>query len=671
MAQRSFSTHPLVLRQVQVRRIQEVTPRMRRITVGGEQLLPFSGAVEGGKVTHPAFAAPGFDDHVKLIFVGGGPTGARADADAGADAGALPVQLAHGIEWLPSTTRTARDYTPRRVGPDEFDLDFVLHGSGPAAEWASAATVGHRLWFVGPKSSTVLPGALDRILLVGDETALPAIGRFLDERPTEAPATVLVSIADRAAVQELRLRAGDHLEWLVADPLDGPALEAAVRRLAPAAWSADAPWYAWCAAESAVLLPVRRLLTRELSVPKTHLNVTGYWHRAEVAAAVAMIRPAAAAIDPTANPTAHPASPAGAEDPSDGAPDGTSTGEVPVEAPVNPAGWFVVRAAVRAGVLDALAAAPGLSAADLAGRVGANPERLGLLLPTLRRHGVIEGADDALRLGPFGDEIVDDEHVREEFDGLEAEALIALEGLTTSLGSGRPPWQEHHGSTVAERADRDPELFAELIEGAEQLVYLLDGFVADEFWSRVDRCVITGPGSAALATALIDFGRGLPLEILESAAGLTALRAELSDQVTVTWAERPPSPRPGSLAAGVAERAGGLEAAPVSMAGGTETAGAASAVAVSALGLAHRTDEEAVALLALLRGRADTAIVIESSRPDALGGADLGEALHHFAITGSPQRDAAAVSALATRAGWRVSTVAPLGWGVEAIHLTG
>ena len=101
-----------------MRAVTDVTARMRRITVSGEQLGAFD--------THASWVAPGFDDHVKLIFA--------SDGDV---ASALPVQLEHGIEWGPSETRQARDYTPRAVRETaaglEVDLDFVRHGHGPAA----------------------------------------------------------------------------------------------------------------------------------------------------------------------------------------------------------------------------------------------------------------------------------------------------------------------------------------------------------------------------------------------------------------------------------------------------------------------------------------------------------------------------------------------------------
>ncbi|HEY1175086.1 MAG TPA: siderophore-interacting protein, partial [Phytomonospora sp.] len=158
MALRGFTTHPLVVRRLTVLRTRAVTPRMRRITLTGAQLRSF----DAGGAHQPAFASTAFDDHVKLVWSEGGDVAA-----------ALPVQLPHGIEWPPCPERIARDYTPRRFDPQtgELDLDFVVHGHGPAVTWAERAEPGDVLHIVGPKSSTVLPGGLDWIVLAGDETA--------------------------------------------------------------------------------------------------------------------------------------------------------------------------------------------------------------------------------------------------------------------------------------------------------------------------------------------------------------------------------------------------------------------------------------------------------------------------------------------------------------------
>ncbi|MYR44908.1 siderophore-interacting protein [Streptomyces sp. SID5910] len=581
-AQRTYTTHPLVLRRVTVRRVHEVTPRMRRVVLGGDQLGPFTR--DG--VRHPAFAAPGFDDHVKVILA--------ADGDVRA---ALPAQLPHGVEWTPAEHRLTRDYTPRRVDAEagEFDLDFVVHGDGPAAAWAASARVGDELWFVGPKSSLRLPEGLDWILLVGDETALPAIGRFLDERPLDVPAHVLVTVGDESARQELALRDGDTATWVVAEPGDAAALEAAVRALPLPAGEG----YAWAAAESRALLPVRRYLQRERKLPKDRLNITGYWHLEEAAEA------------------------------------GTPQAPAPEQAHIpSPLPWLAARAAVQLGVVDAVADAPGVPLGELAARVGVPAAGIGVLLPLLTAHGVLAGDEDGLRLGAAGEELLDD-HEREEYDGQEAELLLSLAHLAPAIREGASPWERASGATLLDAVAHDTDRYAELVEECEQLVFLLGGLTADRLWEGAGSCLLTGPGSASVAAALDDAGLRSRLR----------LRVAEDDIPAGVLRDRVPAPERVDWTAGPAD------------------------VAVAAKSLAYRTDEEAALLLTRLAAWAPTAVVIEASRPDGLSPHAAEAALHAYAATGSPLRDAAAIAALARRTGWHVDRVIPLGWGTEATVL--
>ncbi|NDZ64618.1 siderophore-interacting protein [Streptomyces cyaneofuscatus] len=585
-AQRAYTTHPLVLRRVTVRSVHQVTPRMRRVVLGGEELAAFTRDGTG----HPAFAAPGFDDHIKLILA--------ADGDVHA---ALPAQLPHGIEWTPAEHRLTRDYTPRRVDPEagELHLDFVVHGDGPAEAWSAAAREGDELWFVGPKSSLRLPERLDWIQLVGDETALPAIGRFLDERPLDAPVHVLVTVSDDSARQELALREGDTVTWVVAEPGDAEALEAAVRALPVEAGEG----YVWAAAESRALLPVRRYLQRDRKLPKDRLNVTGYWHREEAPA-----------------------------------PEAETTADAAVREPArisSPLPWLVARAALQLGVVDAVADAPGLSAVALAARVGVPVAGVGVLLPLLSSYGVVVGADDGapgLRLGPAGEELLD-EHEREEYTGHEAELLLALTHLAPALRGGGSPWRLASGGTLHEAVAQDAERYGELVEECEQLVFLLGGLTADPLWESIGTCLLTGPGSASVAAALDDARRRPRLRVAEDAVPVAVLRGHVPAPDRIDW-----------------------------------TAGPAD-VAVAAKALAHRTDEEAVLLLARLAGWTRTAVLVEASRPDGLSPHAAEAALHAYAATGSPLRDSAAIAALAHRSGWEVERTIALGWGTEATVL--
>ena len=581
---RSFLTHPLTVRQVTVRHVRDLNPRMRRITVGGPQLAAFSS----GGFPQPAFSSPGFDDHVKLIFA--------SDGDV---LGALPTQLEHGIEWPPSSTRVARDYTPRRVDPvaGELDLDFVLHGHGPAAAWARSAAHGDDLHLVGPKSSTVLPEQLDWLVLIGDETALPAIGRFFDERPVDVPVQVLISVSDPVAHQDLATEERDRVEWIVAAPDDPDALANAVRRL----HLPDGAGYVWAGAESRALLPVRRELKHARGLTKDRMNVTGYWHTGARSSARAAIP--------------------------------------------SPVPWLATRAAVQLGLLDAVAARPGRAVADVATELGIPPEPLGLLLPVLVRYGLLAGTDGILHLGAAGEELAGDEHAAEEFDGLDAELMLALGELAPALRTGQAPWQLRTGTTLLNQtsaaepagAARAAELAAELVESSESLSFLLDAALADEVWSGAGEVLLLGPGSHVVAEALQHRSHPARIFVREDAVLTRALQDEVTDSSSIVWLHEDEQVRADLV--------------------------------VTAHALAHRTEGEAAALLARLRGEATTALVIEAGRPDALGAGGTEVSLRSYARIGRGLRDPEAIGALADTAGWQVARAVPLGWGVQATIL--
>jgi len=145
-------SHEIKRRKLEVLRVTDITPRMRRITLHGPQLA--------------GFISLGTDDHVKLFFATTPEENAVLEtfAPGSGDEGPRP---------------SMRDYTPRRYdeASGELDIDFVLHGDGPAATWAAQAQPGQFLHIAGPRGSMIVPDIFDSYLLIGDETALPAIAR--------------------------------------------------------------------------------------------------------------------------------------------------------------------------------------------------------------------------------------------------------------------------------------------------------------------------------------------------------------------------------------------------------------------------------------------------------------------------------------------------------------
>ena len=240
--------HEIKRRKLEVLRVVDLTPRMRRITLGGPELA--------------GFISLGSDDHVKLFF----PQTVEEQA-------ALEnLQLSAGLKG--NVMPPMRDYTPRRydLNTFELDIDFVLHGDGPAASWAAQAQPGQYLHIGGPRGSMVVPDIFDSYLLVGDETALPAIARRLEELPANRRALVVIEVENVLEEQLLNSAASVDVIWVHRD-VPGEDLLSTVEGLKIPAGEL----YAWVATESALSRKVRRVLLDTHGLNEEFVKAVGYW----------------------------------------------------------------------------------------------------------------------------------------------------------------------------------------------------------------------------------------------------------------------------------------------------------------------------------------------------------------------------------------------------------
>jgi NADPH-dependent ferric siderophore reductase len=238
-------SHEIKRRKLEVIRVVDVTPRMRRVTLSGSQL-------EG-------FISLGTDDHIKLIF-----------AQTAEEQAALETFVPGAPDDGPRPTM--RDYTPRRYDPKtgELDIDFVLHGEGPAATWATQAAPGQYLYIAGPRGSMIVPDIFDSYLLIGDETALPAIARRVENLPANRAALVVVEIEDSAEQQTFNSAAQVDVIWVVRSEQN---LVDVVRKLE----MPEGELYAWVATEAGLSRKVRRVLLNEFGLSEALVKTSGYW----------------------------------------------------------------------------------------------------------------------------------------------------------------------------------------------------------------------------------------------------------------------------------------------------------------------------------------------------------------------------------------------------------
>ncbi|HEX5655805.1 MAG TPA: siderophore-interacting protein [Polyangiales bacterium] len=223
-------------RTLTVLEVESLTPRMRRITLGSPSLA--------------GFVSLSPDDHVKLFF---------------------PSE--HGEP-------TMRDFTPRAFDTERctLRLDFALHDTGPATRWAAGARVGDTLEIGGPRGSRVVADDFDWYLLIGDESALAALGRWVETLRPGVPAITVVCIADAREKQVFATRACWSPTWIERGEPSARDVEHVLAALA-AFQSPPGDGFVWCAGEAAIARAVRALFVQERAHPRAWTRTSSYWKR--------------------------------------------------------------------------------------------------------------------------------------------------------------------------------------------------------------------------------------------------------------------------------------------------------------------------------------------------------------------------------------------------------
>jgi NADPH-dependent ferric siderophore reductase len=246
--------YPIGIRELEVLAVRELTPVMLRLTLGGPGLAGFQSHVP--------------NEHVRLIF-----------PDEHGEL-RLPEKDGEMLRW-PRPLPVSREYTVRRhdTKKGSLDIDVVLHAGGVASDWAARVAVGARIPVAGPPGGFVLPPTYDRYLFVGDITALPQIARYLEWLPAEAAGWAVIEVTDASEEIELAAPDGVEVRWVHRGPVPpgtGDALERAAREVRVPAGERV---FAWLAAESGVLKPLRAWVRDELGLPAADQMITGYWKR--------------------------------------------------------------------------------------------------------------------------------------------------------------------------------------------------------------------------------------------------------------------------------------------------------------------------------------------------------------------------------------------------------
>lgn len=334
------STEPMALAfEVTVSSVEELSPNFRRITFGGYSLRDFG--VHGDTM----------DLRIKLMIPSLADDGTQRPLP-------VPDMSRPGWyrEWLamdPAVRGSMRTYTVRRsrlesVYP-EIDVDFVMHfdstgNGGPAANWALNAKPGDAIIIIGPNNRAAhcvtaeiysgiewRPGMAQRVLLAGDETAIPAISAILESLPSYMTGHAFLEVPEAGDFLDLKTPADVGITWLARGAAigrsrpHGELLQEAVRQAVPVPgwvaikasdggagpepedvnvdvdilWETPArmdtaaigatknpdrpagamPFYAWIAGEAAVVKDMRRYLVRDVGIDRKQVAFMGYWRQ--------------------------------------------------------------------------------------------------------------------------------------------------------------------------------------------------------------------------------------------------------------------------------------------------------------------------------------------------------------------------------------------------------
>ena len=247
--------HALRFRALDVRAVERITPHLVRVTLEGADLA--------------GFHSPGFDDHAKLFF-----------PDEATGVLTLPTLGADGPVWPEGRKPTMRDYTPRHfdAGAGTLEIDFALHVAGPATRWAERAAPGQRLGVGGPRGSFIVPTDFDWHLLIGDDTALPAIARRLAELPADARVLVLAEVDSPADQVPLPTAARAQVVWVHRDD-SAAAAEAPLLVALRATPLPTGAFHAWIGCESTAAKALRTHLVQDCQANPQWIRASGYWRR--------------------------------------------------------------------------------------------------------------------------------------------------------------------------------------------------------------------------------------------------------------------------------------------------------------------------------------------------------------------------------------------------------
>lgn len=275
---------------------QSGRPHRRRAPVPHLATVTATRRIPGGMVRltlRPEMSVAGmglsFTDHyVKLLFPPDGASWSWDDADLN------PATLRE--DYPREQWPVMRTYTLRSWDEDAgtVDIDFVVHADserpGLAGPWAETVTPGARIAFAGPGGAWLPSPDDDSFVLVGDQSAAPAVLAAVEALPAGSHAHVFLEEEDAAHqldIPEPRSGASVTVHRVLRDgAVHGTELVQAVvaSGLAGATDPADTTdpagghrtsWFVHGVAE--MIRDLRRHLFVDHGIARSDVSISGYW----------------------------------------------------------------------------------------------------------------------------------------------------------------------------------------------------------------------------------------------------------------------------------------------------------------------------------------------------------------------------------------------------------
>ncbi|OBZ95823.1 siderophore-interacting protein [Pararhizobium polonicum] len=244
------------LRILHVETIEDIAPRMRRITFRGQNLERYDR-----------------DDqlHCRLIF---------QQRDVAEPLWPMLDQRGH-VVWLGNAAVPMRVYTIRQIdtAKQEISIDFALHANpGPATLWAMDARKGDIVGILGPAANG--PRHAEFYVLLGDETALPGISRILENLPETATGQAFIEVDTKADELPLHCPGGVSIFWLHRNGAAPGTTTLLKDALSSVQWPENPDKsFVWGGCEHRTFSAIYRHLKQDIGLSRDRFVLYSHWHR--------------------------------------------------------------------------------------------------------------------------------------------------------------------------------------------------------------------------------------------------------------------------------------------------------------------------------------------------------------------------------------------------------